>query len=91
MQSVIDAGGLQGLLSCLESFDVPVKESAAWALGIIARQREGKSLEWCMSNGVNNEFINVWPFVYASLTKYQLYSTHLRLNHVKISDHSDCR
>ena len=36
-QSVVDCGALDALVICLEEFDLGVKESAAWALGYIAR------------------------------------------------------
>jgi hypothetical protein len=29
-QAVVDCGGLEGLVTCLEDFDPGVKESAAW-------------------------------------------------------------
>eukprot|EP00965_Chrysotila_dentata_P236340 6201265-Pleurochrysis_carterae.AAC.4 len=36
-QAVVDSGALDSLVGCLEEFDPGVKESAAWALGYIAR------------------------------------------------------
>ncbi len=36
-QAVVDSGALEPLAACLEEFDPTVKESAAWALGYIAR------------------------------------------------------
>ena len=36
-QAVVDSGALDALVGCLEEFDPGVKESAAWALGYIAR------------------------------------------------------
>ena len=41
-QSVVDSGALDALVICLEEFDPGVKESAAWALGYIARHNGGK-------------------------------------------------
>ena len=41
-QSVVDCGALDALVICLEEFDPGVKESAAWALGYIARHNAGK-------------------------------------------------
>ena len=43
-QSVVDCGALDALVICLEEFDPGVKESAAWALGYIARHNGGTSL-----------------------------------------------
>lgn len=43
-QSVVDCGALDALVICLEEFDPGVKESAAWALGYIARHNGGWSL-----------------------------------------------
>ena len=43
-QSVVDSGALDALVICLEEFDPGVKESAAWALGYIARHNAGKSV-----------------------------------------------
>ena len=40
-QSVVDCGALDALVVCLEEFDPGVKESAAWALGYIARHNAG--------------------------------------------------
>ena len=40
-QSVVDCGALDALVICLEEFDPGVKESAAWALGYIARHNAG--------------------------------------------------
>jgi HEAT repeat protein len=40
-QSVVDSGALFALVACLEEFDPSVKESAAWALGYIARHNAG--------------------------------------------------
>jgi hypothetical protein len=40
-QSVVDSGALTALVACLEEFDPTVKESAAWALGYIARHNGG--------------------------------------------------
>ena len=40
-QSVVDCGALDALVICLEEFDPGVKESAAWALGYIARHNSG--------------------------------------------------
>ena len=37
LQAVVDAGALDALVQCLDEFDPTVKESAAWALGYIAR------------------------------------------------------
>lgn len=34
---VVDNGGLETIVQCLEDFDPEVKEAAAWALGYIAR------------------------------------------------------
>ena len=36
-KAVVDSGAVEALVSCLEEFDPSVKESAAWALGYIAR------------------------------------------------------
>lgn len=36
-QAVVDCGGVDALVTCLEQFDSGVKEGAAWALGCIAR------------------------------------------------------
>jgi hypothetical protein len=36
-KAVVDSGALHALVACLEEFDPGVKESAAWALGYIAR------------------------------------------------------
>ena len=44
-QQVVDCGALEALVICLEEFDPGVKESAAWALGYIARHNTG----WCVS------------------------------------------
>ena len=41
-QSVVDCGALDALVICLEEFDPGVKESAAWALGYIARHNCGR-------------------------------------------------
>jgi len=41
-QSVVDCGALDALVICLEEFDPGVKESAAWALGYIARHNSGR-------------------------------------------------
>ena len=41
IQSVVDCGALDALVICLEEFDPGVKESAAWALGYIARHNGG--------------------------------------------------
>ena len=41
-QSVVDSGALDALVICLEEFDPGVKESAAWALGYIARHNGGE-------------------------------------------------
>ena len=38
----MDCGALDALVICLEKFDPGVKESAAWALGYIARHNAGK-------------------------------------------------
>nr|CAH7723586.1 unnamed protein product [Callosobruchus chinensis] len=35
--AVINAGGLQAMINCLEDFEVTVKEAAAWGIGYIAR------------------------------------------------------
>ena len=43
-QSVVDSGALDALVICLEEFDPGVKESAAWALGYIARHNAGGSV-----------------------------------------------
>lgn len=40
----MDCGALEALVICLEEFDPGVKESAAWALGYIARHNTGKML-----------------------------------------------
>ena len=40
-QAVVDCGALDALVVCLEEFDPGVKESAAWALGYIARHNAG--------------------------------------------------
>ena len=37
----MDSGALDALVICLEEFDPGVKESAAWALGYIARHNQG--------------------------------------------------
>ena len=42
-QNVVDSGALDALVICLEEFDPGVKESAAWALGYIARHNAGRS------------------------------------------------
>ncbi|XP_023030020.2 uncharacterized protein [Leptinotarsa decemlineata] len=39
-QHVLNANGMQALMSCLEDFESSVKESAAWAIGYIARHSE---------------------------------------------------
>ena len=36
-RTVIESGGLNALVLCLEEFDPNVKESAAWAIGYVAR------------------------------------------------------
>ena len=41
-RAVVDAGALPSLSSCLEEFDPGVKESAAWAIGYIARHNAGE-------------------------------------------------
>jgi len=41
---VVDSGALDALVICLEEFDPGVKESAAWALGYIARHNTGMIL-----------------------------------------------
>lgn len=43
-RAVIDCGGLDALVICLEEFDAGVKEAAAWALGYIARHSAGSFL-----------------------------------------------
>ena len=43
-QSVVDCGALEALVICLEEFDPGVKESAAWALGYIARHNAGTNM-----------------------------------------------
>lgn len=43
-RAVIDCGGLDALVICLEEFDAGVKEAAAWALGYIARHSAGNFL-----------------------------------------------
>ena len=40
-QAVVDCGALEALVICLEEFDPGVKESAAWALGYVARHNAG--------------------------------------------------
>ena len=40
-QAVVDCGALEALVTCLEEFDPGVKESAAWALGYVARHNAG--------------------------------------------------
>ncbi len=40
-QNVVECGALDALVICLEEFDPGVKESAAWALGYIARHNGG--------------------------------------------------
>ena len=40
-QAVVDSGSVDALAACLEEFDPGVKESAAWALGYIARHSGG--------------------------------------------------
>lgn len=40
----MDSGALDALVICLEEFDPGVKESAAWALGYIARHNAGQEL-----------------------------------------------
>ncbi len=42
LQQVVECGALDALVICLEEFDPGVKESAAWALGYIARHNTGK-------------------------------------------------
>ena len=44
-QQVVDCGALDALVICLEEFDPGVKESAAWALGYIARHNAGKRVQ----------------------------------------------
>jgi len=39
--NVVESGALTSLVQCLEEFDPGVKESAAWALGYIAKHNEG--------------------------------------------------
>lgn len=39
---MVDCGALDALVICLEEFDPGVKESAAWALGYIARHNAGQ-------------------------------------------------
>ena len=41
-QAVVDCGALDSLVICLEEFDPGVKESAAWALGYVARHSGGQ-------------------------------------------------
>lgn len=41
---MVDCGALDALVICLEEFDPGVKESAAWALGYIARHNAGTLL-----------------------------------------------
>jgi hypothetical protein len=41
LKAVVDSGALDALVTCLEEFDPSVKESAAWALGYIARHNAG--------------------------------------------------
>ena len=40
-QAVINCGAIDALVLCLEEFDSGVKESAAWALGDVARHNAG--------------------------------------------------
>ena len=46
-QNVVDCGALDALVICLEEFDPGVKESAAWALGYIARHNGGVFIIMC--------------------------------------------
>ena len=39
--AVVECGGLNALVICLEDFDPGVKEAAAWAIGYIARHNAG--------------------------------------------------
>ena len=45
---MVDSGALDALVICLEEFDPGVKESAAWALGYIARHNGGELAEYCI-------------------------------------------
>lgn len=53
-QAVVDSGALEALVGCLEEFDPSVKESAAWALGYIARHTPGEFV--CQPVSVNAAF-----------------------------------
>jgi Armadillo/beta-catenin-like repeat len=46
-KAVVDSGALIALVACLEEFDPSVKESAAWALGYIARHNGGTFSVYC--------------------------------------------
>lgn len=49
-QAVVDCGALEALVICLEEFDPGVKESAAWALGYVARHNAGKAQLYSSTN-----------------------------------------
>lgn len=52
-KSVVNAGALDSLVACLLEFEPSVKESAAWALGYIARHTPGRdSLSFCKRDEV---------------------------------------
>ncbi len=66
-QSVVDCGALDALVICLEEFDPGVKESAAWALGYIARHNARK----CISQACTDYIFKVtWFRVFALNTKF---------------------
>ena len=58
-QSVVDCGALDALVICLEEFDPGVKESAAWALGYIARHNAG----WSQNLDVSSNALSVLSIV----------------------------
>ena len=54
---MVDSGALDALVICLEEFDPGVKESAAWALGYIARHNGGKfAVDYCVVNFTGEMF-----------------------------------
>ena len=60
-QSVVDCGALDALVICLEEFDPGVKESAAWALGYIARHNAGMLISGFCFSGFNLWTLNQLP------------------------------
>ena len=63
-QSVVDCGALDALVICLEEFDPGVKESAAWALGYIARHNSGRFRLLCpLTDGNDSHKNGIYLFV----------------------------